>query len=277
MRIALDSTRGGAPLYLQVANALHDVIVTEQLQPGDLLPSENVLATENRLSRATVIKAFDTLVERGLVTRKQGKGTFVNARPMERQLPEHTSFSDHVRGLGRNPSSTLLAFETFAPGAPGRPASSFDEDVTLVMTERLRLVDGSPVGVHRTVVPGDVAQAIALTEASAAEPGFSLYAALHVAGIHLDSGEETLRAINADERESDLLETDEGAALIEVVRESRDTSGRLVEHVRARYLGSTYLYRIAFAPTSLGGQHDRTSAPTSARTGGGLAAAPDRL
>jgi GntR family transcriptional regulator len=276
MRIDLDATRGGVPLYLQLANALADVITLEQLRPGDQLPSENTLAADNRLSRATVIKAFDTLVERGLVTRRQGKGTFVNSRPMERELPELTGFSEHVHGLGQTPGASLLSYDTWAAGDPERPSSSFADDEPLVGIERLRTVEGAPVGLHRTLLPADVVEAVGLDERTAAGERFSLYAALRAAGVHLSSGDETFRAINGDGRDAELLGVEEGTALIEIVRNSRDVDGRLVEVVRARYLGSHYLYRIAFAPTPPGGSHE-SSHSTAFRTGGGLAADPDRL
>ncbi len=273
MRVDLEHGRGEQPLYVQLANALEDFIALEKLRPGDLLPSENVLATENRLSRATVIKAFDTLVDRGVVTRRQGKGTFVNARPMERQLPELNSFSEHVHGLGLTPGSTLLSFESIAAGAPDRPSSAFAPEEALVVVERLRTVGDQPVGIHRTLVPADVAETIGMTEQSTARPDFSFYEALRRNGVHLDSGEESLRAINADARDAEHLGVDEGVALIEIVRASRDATGRLVEVVRARYLGTQYLYHITFAPSSLSsGGHHEDSTRSGSRTGGGLAA-----
>lgn len=276
MRVDLDHGRGEQPLYVQLANAIQDFITLERLKPGDALPSENVLATENRLSRATVIKAFDTLVDRGVVTRRQGKGTFVNARPMQRQLPELTSFSEHVHGLGLAPGSTLLSFETLAGDAPRSLSSLHAENEfsgqPLVMIERLRTVGEERVGIHRTLIPADVADVIGLSEHAASRPDYSLYASLHTSGVHLSSGEETLRAINADAHDAELLEVEEGIALIEVVRASRDPDGRLIEIVRARYLGTQYLYHISFAPTSLGENNEETTR-TSGRTGGGLVAA----
>ncbi|MFJ3489583.1 GntR family transcriptional regulator [Leifsonia aquatica] len=278
MKVDLEQGRGGPPMYLQLANALQAFIADEQLQPGDLLPSENTLASENHLSRATVIKAFDTLIERGLISRRQGRGTFVNARPMERQLPDFTSFSEHVHGLGLAPGSELLSFERYEPHAAGRPDSPFADDLTVVSVERLRLVDGVPVGIHRALVPADVADLISMGEREAARPGFSFYEALKANEIYLASGEETLRAINANAADAAVLNVDEGTALIEIVRDSRDTTGRLVEVVRARYLGSQYLYHITFAPSTPGVNHEEQDSTDSfPRSGGGLAAAAQRM
>lgn len=277
MQVHLEYGRGEQPLYVQLANALQDFITLEKLKPGDILPSEMVLANENQLSRATVIKAFETLIDRGVVTRRQGKGTFVNARPMQRQLPELTSFSEHVHGLGLTPGSTLLSFEVMPADALNRPASAFDAEPSwlsqgLVQLERLRTVGTERVGIHRTLVPADIAERVGLSEPAAARTDFSLYDALRKAGVLLDSGEESLRAINADAHDAELLGVDDGTALIEVVRASRDASGRLIEVVRARYLGTQYLYHITFAPKTEGERHEEISR-TDTRTGGGLAAA----
>ncbi len=271
MRIVMDHTRGAAPLYVQLANALQEVISAHRLKAGDLLPSETVLATENELSRATVIKAFDLLIERGLITRRQGKGTFVSAPPMQRALPELTSFSEHVRSLGKVPGSSLLSIDTFQVNAVGRPASPFSDDADLSVVQRLRTVDGVPVGLQRAIVPLHITQLIGLDEHVAANPDYSFYDALRDHGITLESGDETLRAINADPTDADLLDVEEGTALIELVRNSRDQLGNLIEVVRARYLGSQYLYHITFASAFNGenyaNNHEET---TSGRTSGGL-------
>ncbi len=281
MRVELDHARGGQPLYVQLALAIEAYIAREKLEPGTLLPSETVLAGENRLSRATVIKAFDTLVDKGVVTRRQGRGTFVNARPMERQLPDLTGFSEHVYGLGLAPGSTLLSFETISGTDVDRPTSAFDDETThrgqdLVRIERLRTVGRETVGIQRALIPADVAESIGLTEHSASASGYSLYESMRQGGVYLTSGEESLRAINADAHDAELLGVDEGIALIEIVRASRDADGRLIEVVRARYLGTQYLYHITFAPQSHGGNLEENSR-AGHRSGGGLAAASDRL
>ena len=141
---------------------------------------------------------------------------------------------------------------------------------SLVQIERLRHVGDRPVGVHRALIPEDIVDRISITEPVAARESFSLYDSLRSGGVFLSSGDETLRAINAGARDADLLGIEEGTALIEVVRASRDQHGRLVEVVRARYLGTEYLYHITFAPTH-GGTHEETNR-SSNRTGGGLVA-----
>lgn len=71
---------GPVSLYLQLGRALENRILSGTLSSGDQLPTELELVTQFEVSRTTCRLAFDYLVRRGLVTRKQGKGTFVANR-----------------------------------------------------------------------------------------------------------------------------------------------------------------------------------------------------
>jgi GntR family transcriptional regulator len=66
------------PLYLQVRDLLLERITQAIWRPGSALPSETDLAKELGVSSGTVRKALDTLEGERVVSRLQGKGTFVN-------------------------------------------------------------------------------------------------------------------------------------------------------------------------------------------------------
>lgn len=65
------------PLYHQIEHALLDLIRHRGLARGDLFPSEHELVAVFSVSRLTVRNAVDRLVERGVLTRQRGRGTFV--------------------------------------------------------------------------------------------------------------------------------------------------------------------------------------------------------
>lgn len=270
----LDRRPGAAPIYAQLAALLEARIVRGELLPGEKVPSENELTAQWKVSRATVGKAFDSLAARGLVVREQGRGTFVRHRPMERRLPELTGFSDHIRGLGLRPGQRLLRYERRTAGqgdaAGADPVlSAYPAGTPLVVLHRLRLVDDQPAGLHRTAVPADVADAVGATQRAMTPPDASLYALLEEGGVVLTAAHESLRAINADSTDAALLATTPGAALIEVTRCSTDASGRLVEVVQARYLGSMYVYRIDLARPSVAWQESRSEDDGTAQGLGG--------
>lgn len=64
------------PKYIQVKKRLLSYIQEEQLQPGDLIPSENKLVKLFHVSRNTVRQAIDELVNLNVLATRQGKGTY---------------------------------------------------------------------------------------------------------------------------------------------------------------------------------------------------------
>ena len=92
------------PLYQQLQRRLRDAIENRIVGPDDALPPERELAEELAVSRITVRKAIEGLVEEGLLVRRQGSGTFVSNR-VEKNFSKLTSFSEDMRARGRKPRS----------------------------------------------------------------------------------------------------------------------------------------------------------------------------
>lgn len=77
------------PLYFQVATGLEQQIRDKVYAVGDRLPTEVDLVAAIGVSQMTVRQALDLLVQRRLVVREQGRGTFVrqNAIDQEQRPP----------------------------------------------------------------------------------------------------------------------------------------------------------------------------------------------
>ena len=69
------------PRYARLAAALLEAIDSRTLARGTRVPAERTLAAVTGTSRGTVVACFDQLVEAGVLTRRQGAGTFVAGRP----------------------------------------------------------------------------------------------------------------------------------------------------------------------------------------------------
>lgn len=65
------------PNYIQLVRIFQDQISTGLLRPGDRLPSESQLCKNHHISRMTVRRAINILVEQGFVVTERGRGTFV--------------------------------------------------------------------------------------------------------------------------------------------------------------------------------------------------------
>lgn len=246
-RLARDT---GIPLYLQVRDGVRELIAAQGLQPGDPLPGELELQERFGVSRATVRQALSELSREGRIERHQGRGTFVAIPRLARSLPDLTSFSEHLAQQGLRSASRLLAFDRLAANDWSVPAVAHDEHgmgrffgpIPLVRFVRVRLANGTPIGLHVTVTPAAVADEIGLTPDAVAAEGFAFYRALESHGHRLSWAEEHLVARAASRREAALLEVEDRTPVMSVLRLSRDEAGALVEVVRAVYLGDKYDY-----------------------------------
>ena len=68
----------GTPLYRWFYEELRAAILEGRLKPGARLPATRDLAEQHRLSRATVVSAFEQLKSEGYVEGKVGAGTYVS-------------------------------------------------------------------------------------------------------------------------------------------------------------------------------------------------------
>ncbi len=69
------------PLYYQLRMAILEGIASGEFRPKEAIPSERELAELYHVSRITVVKALNDLAQEGVLERRQGRGTFVTARP----------------------------------------------------------------------------------------------------------------------------------------------------------------------------------------------------
>jgi GntR family transcriptional regulator len=87
----------GSPIYRQIADRIRDDIVTGALGPDDRVMSTNQYAAFHRINPATAAKAFQRLVDEGVLYKKRGIGMFVAPGARERLRAERRArFFDEV-------------------------------------------------------------------------------------------------------------------------------------------------------------------------------------
>jgi GntR family transcriptional regulator len=220
------------PLYQQLQRRLRDAIENRILGPEDALPPERDLAEELTVSRITVRKAIDGLVEEGLLVRRQGSGTFVSNR-VEKNFSKLTSFSEDMRARGRKPRSVWLnrAPGTVTPeeslplrSSPGTPVYRFN---------RIRYADEVPMALEYATV-----LAFCLPSIDAVES--SLYEALERTGNRPVRALQRLRAVLFTAEQAKLLKAKEADAGLLVERLGFLKDGRAVEFSQSFYRGDIY-------------------------------------
>ena len=94
-------TTSDQPLYRQLVDWLRVDLATKAA--GDRIDSEPQMAKRFGVSRFTVTRAIEILVDEGLVNRRQGLGSFVAAPPLKRTPSYLLSFTEAVLSQGRLP------------------------------------------------------------------------------------------------------------------------------------------------------------------------------
>jgi GntR family transcriptional regulator len=69
------------PIWSQIEESVRHLVASGRLRPGEVLPSVRDLARDQRINPNTVAKAYQRLVEAGVVETRRGEGTFVAERP----------------------------------------------------------------------------------------------------------------------------------------------------------------------------------------------------
>jgi DNA-binding GntR family transcriptional regulator len=224
------------PLYFQLAQAIEGAIASGSLPAGSRLENEVLLAQRYSLSRPTVRRAVQELVDKGLLVRKRGVGTQV-IQPHVRRSVELTSlYDDLVRG-GESPTTEVISLERIAaPADIADIAEEFDlaAGEEIVVVRRLRRSHGEPLALMTNYLPGRFHPTIDdLTERG-------LYQYLRTQGVHLRVAHQRIGARLARAEEARLLEEPPRSALLTMQRTAFDDQGIAVEHGRHVYRASRY-------------------------------------
>ena len=140
-----------APLYLQLQRALREAIQLKVLSPDDALPPERDMADDFNVSRITVRKALEGLVNEGLLTRRQGAGTFVAAR-VEKNFSKLTCFTEDMISRGRAPHSEWITRAEGAVTPEEALMLGVSPNTPVYRFHRIRFADGAPMAVEYTTI-----------------------------------------------------------------------------------------------------------------------------
>ncbi|MEV8171596.1 GntR family transcriptional regulator [Microbacterium sp. NPDC077486] len=218
----LDRT-GPIPLYFQVSSRLEAAIRSGEIPPGARLENEIAIGERLGLSRPTIRRAIQELVDRGLLVRRRGIGTQVVQGQVTRQV-ELTSLYDDLQGSQHNPGTTVLLHE-LTP-APENVADHLGLAVgtEVLHIRRRRTSDDNPVAILENWFPADVAE---ITREQLEEQG--LYQLLRGRGVTIRVAKQRIGARRAHDDEGKLLDIDRDGPVLQMERTSFDGAGRAIE------------------------------------------------
>lgn len=144
--------RSGEALYSQIAKLLEEEVHCFY-KAGECIPSENEWAERFSVNRHTVRRAVDELTLKGLLERRQGRGTFVLDARLDYTVAPDTRFTETLEALGKSTASKIIR-KLIIP-ARGGVATRLDvaEEAPVLWVETLRLAENRPLCVISHFLP----------------------------------------------------------------------------------------------------------------------------
>jgi GntR family transcriptional regulator len=222
------------PLYVQLATGLERAITSNALPPGARLENEISLTERLGLSRPTVRRAIQELVDKGLLVRRRGIGTQVVRGSVARQI-ELTSLHDDLARSGKVPSTKVLDLAHVDATTVVAEQLGVAVGSSVLRIRRLRLADEVPIAVMENYLPSAFADLSAETLNRS-----GLYNELRARGVTLRVARQRIGARKASADEGTLLGIGRGAPVLTMDRTAYDADGAAVEYGHHCYRPDLY-------------------------------------
>jgi GntR family transcriptional regulator len=231
----------GAPLYLQVERNLQRRMDSAEWRPGEQIPTEAELCSAYDVSRMTIRQALARLVERGLLVRERGRGTFVRDASLTAGARGVTSFTAELAELGLAAGSRVLERSVVTVGEEQvADALGVAADAPLLRLRRLRTGGGLPIGVQTSLLPLDRFPGLDTFDLE----DRSLYGVLRETyGLMPLEAIETFTVVGVEAVDAEILEVAVGAHAFHVERLTLDGRGPF-EHARSVMRADRYRVRL---------------------------------
>jgi GntR family transcriptional regulator len=232
------------PLYFQVAQDIEAAILDGRLQPGTRFDNEIQLAGQLGLSRPTMRRAMQYLVDKGVLVRRRGIGTRVVQPKVRRSLGLSSLFED-LQGSGQRPTTKVLSLTVEPASAVVAQALKLAVDTPVTVVVRLRSAADRPIARMANYLPHTVVSGLSdgLTVQGLETHG--LYQLIRGLGLQLHAADQVIGARTAIAEEARLLGEPRGAALLTMQRTAYDDQGRAVEYGSHIYAASRYSFELS--------------------------------
>ncbi|MGH2857566.1 MAG: GntR family transcriptional regulator, partial [Solirubrobacteraceae bacterium] len=240
MSVAAETLNSPKKLDRASPQALHEQLservraLIDDAGHGGRLPTEDALVRMFDVSRATVRRAVDTLVDEGTLVRRQGRGTFVTraheVSPLDRLRPFVDAF-DGDEGV----QTRVVAFAWVS--GPEVPQAFGGPDAEALMFERLYLSEEAPHALVRVMVPEDLGRGITRAQIE----HHPIYHVLRdELGQTLREADVAVRCEPAGGAVARSLGVVEGSSLLVLERATLDQDGRIIEVAKHFLLPEQY-------------------------------------
>ena len=222
--------RGPVPLHHQIYLDLSSALAADEWKRGDRLPTERELAARYGCSLITVRRALDELAREGRHERTRGRGTFVTAPAILRDISGHVGFADEMRSLGAQPYSVVVTARQEPASLATARALRMEPRAEILYLERVRGADGVPLLLEQVRLPASMFPGLLAHDFGRDE---SLWQVLrNDYGLPVLRWQEVLSATVPSAREATLLGLRTRRPSVQFEGVALTTNDRPIEHSR---------------------------------------------
>jgi GntR family transcriptional regulator len=228
------------PLYIQIKDYIRLNIQAGVFPESSRIPSERQLAEQFQVSRLTVSKAINELIQEGLLHSHVGKGTFVSSTKIEQELRTLTSFTEEMIRRGQRPSSCVLYAAVEPASSEVAKALLLPSGTKIIVLKRVRLADNQPVALETSAILAAICPGIVDKYDFSQE---SLYQVLREeCGIRIAYARQTFESRQATPEEQEALHLDPHTPILGITRVTYNAQEQPIEYVRSAYRGDRYKF-----------------------------------
>lgn len=228
---------------MQIREVIYNQIISGEYKAGDKLPSEEKLAKQFGVSRMTVCKALEELVNNDYLMRKQGSGTYVSKIRKEGSKLDAIGFRDSMTKKGFRVSTNVLKKETETPSKEIASKLEIPLAQNVLHLVRLRKVNGEPIVVQDSYL--NLQFCTKLTEIDFEK--HALYESIrNICKNEICSAKDVVEAVAADREKCQLLEVKEGFPLLLIKRIAYTENKIPLEYTCSYYRSDQYILEVEY-------------------------------
>jgi GntR family transcriptional regulator len=237
------------PLWVQAVNFIRGSISSGTLKPGMRLPPERELCLDFGISRVTLRKALNQLVDEGVLIAAHGRGWYVASPAVRKEWPNSLeSFSETAARMGLAAESEILRSDIAAATFDEAEELGIAPGTRIFHLERVRMLGGVRIAIDVTRIALALAPGIERHDFSIE----SLYEALAAAGVIPVRADSTLEAREADRTMADRLHLELGKPLLVMHQVAVDEAEHPLFASTITYAGDRYRLRTFFTRVGRG-------------------------
>ena len=220
--------------YEKIAFDIKEDILSEKYKPNEQLPFEKELCEKYNVSKMTVKKALDLLVNDGLIIKRRGSGTFVKditEKEIQRIIEKKQFSGLTTTSIGHKVTSKVLEFKIINATKEIADILKIEEDEFIYFVHRVRYVDDKAVVIEKTYIPLNLIQGMKLADVKKSIYGYIK----DKLGLNIQSAHSTVRAMKSDELDRKYLNLEKDEPILEVERVAYLDNGKVFEYSFSRH------------------------------------------